>query len=87
MQFDVLEEAICADLNQDGWLDWVITYWLRGNIERARIRGCGPEQFQEYGFLHEEVSVRGDSGAVLLPEQNQSHERGAQDSFVVDREV
>ncbi len=31
MQFDVLEEAICADLNQDGWLDWVITLWLHGN--------------------------------------------------------
>ncbi len=31
MPFDVLEEAICADLNQDGRLDWVITLWLHGN--------------------------------------------------------
>ncbi len=31
MPFDVLEEAICADLNQDGRVDWVITLWLHGN--------------------------------------------------------
>ena len=31
MPWDVLQEAICADLNHDGRLDWVITLWLHGN--------------------------------------------------------
>lgn len=51
MPWDVLEEAICDDLNHDGRLDWVITLWLHGN-------GLGAENYQRLIILSSNIGYR-----------------------------